>query len=80
MSGYFFDLLPTLVNKTSWPAKSRHLKSYWDWSIRSILEHRKYHAELVAELHSLGLDRKLKRIGSPGSGGRCFYIEAGRAG
>jgi carbamoyltransferase len=77
MSGYFFDLLPTLVNNTSWPAKSRHLKSYWDWSIRSILEHRKYHAELVAELHSLGLDRKLKRIEHHTAHAASAYLTSG---
>src|SRR5262249_19173101 len=52
-------------------------KSYWDWSIRSILEHRKYHAELVSELQSLGLDRKLKRIEHHTAHAASAYVTSG---
>ena len=77
LHGYSRDLVPTLMNGTARSAKFRHLKAYGDWCIRSIHEHRKYHTELIRELHSLGLAGKLTRIEHHASHAAAAYITSG---
>src|SRR5262245_53992545 len=62
VKGYIRDLPFTLTNGTPLGAKLRHLKEYGRWCVGSIRDHRRYYGELISELRSLGLDKKLKLV------------------
>jgi carbamoyltransferase len=75
--GYLRDLPFTKTNGTPWSARLRHLKAYGDWCINAILDHRKYHRELMRELRSLGLDHKLTHIEHHASHAAVAYLTSG---
>jgi carbamoyltransferase len=75
--GYLRDLPFTLTNGTLWNTRLRHLKAYGEWCIDAILDHHKYHSELMRELSSLGLDHKLTRIEHHASHAAAAYLTSG---
>jgi carbamoyltransferase len=75
--GYSCDLPFTLTNGTPWSARLRHLKAYGGWCVDAILDHRKYHRELMCELSSLGLDHKLTRIEHHAAHAAVAYLTSG---
>ncbi|MGH7801693.1 MAG: carbamoyltransferase family protein [Thermodesulfobacteriota bacterium] len=75
--GYLRDLPFTLTNGTPWSARLSHLKAYGKWCIDAILDHRKYHRELIRELSFLGLDHKLMRIEHHASHAAVAYLTSG---
>jgi carbamoyltransferase len=77
IDGYLRDLFFTLTNGSPWDARLRHLKVYAKWCNDSIVDHRKYHHELMRELGSLGLDRNLTRIEHHASHAAAAYLTSG---
>lgn len=75
--GYLRDLPFTMTNGTPWSTRLSHLKVYGKWCIDAILDHRKYHRELMRELSSLGLDHKLMRIEHHASHAAVAYLTSG---
>ena len=73
-SGYVYNLPFALNNRTSWPSRLRHLKSYGAWCRDAIIDHRRYYRELRRELGSLGLDDKLQSIDHHTSHATSAYL------
>jgi len=60
--GFFTNNLFNLFQKDSLKSKFFHFAYYARFCQTSLRDHRKYHRELLANLHRLGLEQKLTRV------------------